>query len=188
LILNGFDASSTTAALLRGSMGAKLRQRAFVEREIILCDEKIAFCTGCFGCWIKTPGECVISDAGRAVTREFIESDLVVFLSPVTFGGYSAELKKALDRLIPILSPFFIKIDGECHHKKSYERYPRLAMLGLLPAADAEATTVFKTLASRNAINMHTPAFAVETIIEGAEEAAISRKLDSMLNQIGLAL
>jgi multimeric flavodoxin WrbA len=169
-------------------MGAKLRQRACVEREFNLCDEKIAFCTGCFGCWIKTPGECVINDAGRAITREFIESDLAVFLTPVTFGGYSAELKKALDRLIPILSPFFITIDGESHHKKRYKHYPRLAVIGLLPAADAEAATVFQTLVSRNAINMHTPAFAVETFIDGSEEAAISSKLDSVLNQIGLAL
>ena len=186
LVLNGFDASSPTADLVRAGMGTKLRLCSCTEREFILRDEKIAHCTGCFGCWIKTPGECVINDAGRTVTQEFIASDLAVFLTPVTFGGYAAELKKALDRLIPILSPFFIRIDGESHHKKRYEHYPRLAVIGILPAADPDAAAVFKTLVSRNSINMHSPSFAVETLVDGADEAAIASKLDTVLRQVGI--
>lgn len=58
---------------------------------------------GCFGCWVQTPGVCVIDDAGRDVARAVIQSDLAVFLIPVTFGGYSSELKKAVDRLICLL-------------------------------------------------------------------------------------
>jgi multimeric flavodoxin WrbA len=84
-------------------------------------DKRIAPCQGCFGCWIKTPGICVIDDAGRNVVQMAVQSDMIVFLSPVTFGGYSSCLKKAIDRMVPIALPFFMKIDGEIHHKSCYE-------------------------------------------------------------------
>ena len=81
-------------------------------------------CIGCFGCWVQTPGECLIDDAARQIAPAIIGSDLVIYLTPVTFGGYSSELKKALDRCICLILPFFTKIDGEMHHKPRYDRYP----------------------------------------------------------------
>jgi multimeric flavodoxin WrbA len=45
-----------------------------------------------------TPGECVIKDAGCDVARDVSHSDLVILLTPMSFGGYSSELKKAVDR------------------------------------------------------------------------------------------
>jgi len=48
---------------------------------------QIAACVGCFGCWVKTPGNCVIDDYGRETTRKAIQSDLMVGLIPVTFGA-----------------------------------------------------------------------------------------------------
>jgi multimeric flavodoxin WrbA len=43
----------------------------------------IKYCTGCFGCWVKTPGECVVADDMRDIRREYIHSDFVLFTSPV---------------------------------------------------------------------------------------------------------
>jgi hypothetical protein len=76
----------------------------------------------------------------------------------VTFGGYSSELKKAVDRLIPLNSPFFKKISGEVHHKPRYGRYPRILAIGSLPGRDAESEQIFRTLVRQNAINFHSPA------------------------------
>lgn len=121
---------------------------------------------------MQTPGVCVIDDAGRDVARAFIQSDLVIFLTPVAFGGYSSELKKAVNRLICVLSPFFVKIEGEVHHRPRYERYPRLVGVGVLPQADAESERIFTTLVGRNAINMHAPAHAGGVVLssQGADE------------------
>ncbi len=58
------------------------------------------------------PGECARDDDGRRVAREVIRSNLAVFLTPVTFGGYSSVLKGAVDRLIPLGSPFFARVGG----------------------------------------------------------------------------
>ncbi|MBK8796832.1 MAG: flavodoxin family protein [Anaerolineales bacterium] len=63
---------------------------------ISLRAQKIAYCLGCFECWVKTPGLCRIDDDGRTVTAAMLASDLVIYLTPLTYGGYSSELKKAI--------------------------------------------------------------------------------------------
>lgn len=100
----------------------------FVRRE-----QKIAYCLGCFECWTKTPGRCRIADDGQAIAQAIIHSDLVIYLTPITFGGYSSALKMAVDRTICLISPFFTKINGEVHHRKRYAHYPSLLGIGLLP-------------------------------------------------------
>ena len=36
----------------------------------------IRYCIGCFGCWLKTPGKCIVADGSRDVCREFVSSAL----------------------------------------------------------------------------------------------------------------
>jgi multimeric flavodoxin WrbA len=136
-----------------GGMGWQVE--ALTLREMEICP-----CVGCFGCWTQTPGECLIDDAGRDVARSIIQSKLVVYLTPITFGGYSSELKKALDRSICLVSPFFVKVDGEVHHRPRYEHYPCLLGVGVLAQHNAESERAFANLVERNALNMHAPAHA----------------------------
>jgi multimeric flavodoxin WrbA len=109
---------------------------------------------------VQTPGECLIDDRAREIARAYVGSDVVVFFTPVTFGGYSSELKKALDRIICVVSPFFARIDGEVHHEPRYRRYPRLLAVGVQPRPDRESEEIFTTLVARSAINMHAPKHA----------------------------
>ena len=44
--------------------------------------------------------------------------DLVIYLTPVTFGGYSSELKRMVDHQIQNISPFFTSVQGEIHHQR----------------------------------------------------------------------
>jgi hypothetical protein len=185
LVLNGAGELDATAAAARDILFEEFGKRQWEGREFVLRDEKIAYCAGCFGCWIKTPGECVIADVGRDIVKAIMASDLVVYLTPVTFGGYSSELKKALDRMIPILSPFFMTIGGETHHQKRYGHYPRMLALGILLTEDAEAAEVFETLHSRNAINAHAPAAAAGTVASGASAEEISGEVEALLTRIG---
>ena len=185
LVLNGMPAAGGAGEALRDALLAELRVGNWENREFILRDEKIAYCIGCYGCWIKTPGECLVDDAGREVAKSLVQSDLVVFLTPVTFGGYSSELKKALDRIIPIISPFFAKVDGETHHVKRYDRYPKMLALGLLPEADDASAAVFKTVHSRNAINAHAPAAAAATVVAGTHLEDVAKSVRFAFSQIG---
>jgi len=111
-------------------------------------------CRGCFSCWAKTPGRCVIQDDEEAVLAATAASDLLIWLTPVTFGGYAPELKKALDRIIPLALPFFKKIRGETHHPLRYPRQRCLLAIGTLKQEEADSEGVFRRLVERNALNI----------------------------------
>lgn len=118
-------------------------------------DEKVKRCLGCFGCWVKTPGECIIDDIGRKVTESWVKSDLLIITSPVLFGTYSFNLKKALDRILPILLPYFIRIKGEVHHPHRYGYKQRLLVFGHVEVPMVDEEEAFRDLVLRNALNFH---------------------------------
>ena len=101
----------------------------------------------------------MINDYGREATRKAIQSDLLMWLTPITFGGYSSELKKALDRTIPILLPYFEVHQGQIHHKMRYDKYPKLVVIGTEPL-NAEYEETFKALTERNTLNLRPPKHA----------------------------
>lgn len=89
----------------------------------------IKYCTGCFGCWVKTPGECLTADDSRTVRRESVNCDLLVFASPIIMGFTSAILKKTMDKMIPLVHPYIEIVEKECHHRKRYDKYPPLGLI-----------------------------------------------------------
>jgi len=137
-------------------VSVELERAAWTAETIRLDTADVSPCRGCFACWVKTPGVCIVDDAGRDLARAFIQSDLAVFVTPVTFGGYSYPLKKAVDRLIPLILPYFRRVDGEVHHVPRYRTYPRLLAIGIGNTGSDEAE-VFQALVRRNAINMCSP-------------------------------
>ena len=149
-----------------------------------LSEMDIAPCLGCFGCWIKTPGTCVINDSGRIIPEKIVQSDLMIFLTPITFGGYSPELKKALDRAIPMLLPFFKKVHRETHHVMRYEKYPKLVAIGALPKPDQECEALFKQLLTRNAINYSSPKKAAGILYADLSENEIKSIIEKLLNKV----
>jgi hypothetical protein len=135
----------------------------------------IAYCTGCFGCWVKTPGECVAKDDSRLVRQAVIHSDLVVMAAPVVMGFPSALLKKMTDKLLPNLHPYFMIDQGEIHHRPRYERYPKMGLLlEKSPDTDEEDLVLIEELYRRLALNMKSPLcftrLTIDPLLEVAHE------------------
>jgi multimeric flavodoxin WrbA len=128
-------------------------------------DAVIAPCAGCFRCWYRTPGVCDIDDDARGIVRGMAQAHVLVFVSPVTFGGYSSPPKTVLDRSIGLVSPLFTTIGGETHHRRRYPRYPAVAAIGTQAAPDEPAGAVFSFLVGRNALNFHAPASGSEIVV-----------------------
>ncbi len=148
-----------------------------------LRETKLAHCLGCFDCWVKTPGMCVEADAGREIARAIIRSDVTVLFTPVTFGGYSPELKKMVDRFIPLASPFFQMDHGEVHHPPRYAHRPRLMMVGVQRHPNPAEAHIFKTLAGRNAINFHPPSYAAEVVLSTDDVDALRGRFEALLTR-----
>jgi multimeric flavodoxin WrbA len=133
----------------------------------------IKYCTGCFGCWVKTPGECVVPDDMRDVRREYIHSDLVLFASPVIMGFTSALLKKAHDKLIPLIHPYFELVQNEVHHLSRYDKYPLMGLLlGKGNDTDEEDLRIISDIYRRDAINLKTSFCFAKLTSDPVEEVA----------------
>jgi multimeric flavodoxin WrbA len=148
-----------------------------------LRDMKLAHCLGCFGCWVETPGMCVEADAGREIAKAIIQSDTTVLFTPVTFGGYSPELKKMVDRFIQLISPYFQMDHGEVHHPPRYAHRPRLMVVGVQRHPNPHEAHIFKTLAGRNAINLHPPSFAAEVVLATDGADALRGRFEALLTR-----
>src|SRR6056297_440553 len=162
LILNGEELDGLSLNQISKIIKEELKSNNTQVEEILLKEKEIADCLGCFKCWVKTPGTCIINDYGRKAAAELINSDLLIFLTPVRFGGYSYQLKKALDRMIPLISPYFKKIAGEVHHKKRYSKYPSILAVGIMKEKNESQSKIFKELVERNSINFYSPHFKAE--------------------------
>ncbi len=155
LILNGSLKGNKELEKVYKYVEEILNEKSYEVEKILLHEQEIAPCLGCFGCWVKTPGVCVIDDYGRVLNEKIINSEMVVYITPVTYGGYSSELKKALDRIIPLILPFFKKVQGEVHHKERYEKYPKVVVLGMMDGEDHESEEIFNSLIKRNSLNWY---------------------------------
>jgi len=90
-----------------------------------LREMKIRHCRGCFSCWVKTPGQCIYKDDSHDICREYINSDFILFASPLVMGFTSAVLKIAMDKLKAwntLISQAFTKGGLEVAFKKIREQ------------------------------------------------------------------
>ena len=85
---------------------------------------------GCFGCWCKTPGKCVIPDGYGDFGKRLGACGEYLILSRVVYGGFSPFVKNVLDRNIGYILPFFELRKGEMHHKPRYPDRFRLRVFG----------------------------------------------------------
>ncbi len=184
LILIGSKSDDSESAKIHEIMLEELKKLNWDETSIVLEDKNIAYCTGCFGCWVQTPGECVIKDYEETIVRKMVHADLIIYITPIVFGGYSSILKKALDRQISRVLPYFTKIDGEVHHKKRYEKESALLGIGILDKPDVEKEEVFKTLVVRNFINMWSPYQQAMIYTRGQDSLDFVNNFNNVLREV----
>jgi multimeric flavodoxin WrbA len=184
LILNGALAGDRELDAVQDMIALELAAHSHTVRSLRLREMPIAYCQGCFECWLKTPGVCRTHDHGPDVARDMINCDAAFFLTPVTFGGYSSELKKALDRSIGLVLPFFTRVAGEVHHQKRYDAYPALVVIGLLSQPCAEEEAVFHALAQRNALNMHVPWYTSRVFIRTMPASALRASIHATVVEL----
>lgn len=149
-------------------------------KTVVLNGDEIKPCLGCFGCWVKTPGLCVLtSDCANEVSGCEMRADAVILLSRITYGGYSHDIKAFLDRSIPNISPMFEIYRGEMHHKMRYERFPHWIAVGYGEATPKERQT-FADLAERHALNMRPLRHFVFTVQNRREFDAVMSSLEKV--------
>jgi len=184
VILDGSQENDLTGERVRAALLAKLQTQGWEVEHMLLREKKLGNCAGDFFCWVRSPGICNIDDDNREVAKSIVNSDLLVYLTPVTFGGYSSALKKAVDHQIQNIQPFFAQVNGETHHQKRYKKYPDLLAIGWMEQVDAQAEAIFRHLAWRNALNMHAQHAVTAVVLAGQTDGEILASVQNCLEGI----
>ena len=147
-----------------------------------LSELNIKHCTGCWSCWVKTPGLCAQDDDSDIIRKEYINSDLVIMATPVLVGHVSGLLKRQIDKLIPLAHPYITLINGETTHEKRYQKVP--AICGIIARSkdtDDTDAAIVKEYLKRMTIQFQSDfAFCEENSVPLSE-------MINKVNQIGRA-
>ena len=119
LVLNGSpkkksDTFRLTEAFLRG-MNRKEQHEVHVVNVI---EKKIAPCRGCFGCWQRGDGYCVIKDDQNEILDQYRNADVIIWSFPLYCYAMPSHLKAVLDRTIPLVQMKMVEEkDGTVRHE-----------------------------------------------------------------------
>lgn len=113
------------------------------------------YCIGCFGCWLKTPGTCVIKDKFQHMGELLSVVDELIIVTKATFGSYSSSVKNVLDRSISYVQPFFEKRNGEMHHKERYHKNLIISAIFYGQDITDDEKETSKNIVKANGINLN---------------------------------
>ena len=138
---------------------------------------ELAFCRGCFDCWTKTHGACAMQDGIAEINRKSMTSDAVIYLCPVVFGQFSANMKSAIDRWLPNMMPFFMtRKDGSTMHPPRYADYPRQVYIGYGEELTESDAQLFVDITKKHRSN-------VDVLIDRKDDAALIAALKAITFQ-----
>jgi len=90
---------------------------------VMLHQQRINPCAGCFSCWTQTPGICIHHDDMVGLLSREDEADLLIFAQPLYIFSVPGITKNYLDRRLPRIQPYLVaKGDGTTTHPHRYEQ------------------------------------------------------------------
>ena len=121
LVINGSpkgersNSLKLTNAFLDGINAARKDNLPVIEK-LNIAQMKIDSCLGCFACWNKTPGKCVIHDDMQIVLEKMLWADLMIWSFPLYYFSVPGKLKTLMDRQLPLTLPFMSAgVEGGAH-------------------------------------------------------------------------
>lgn len=152
-------------------------QKSFRKMEWIdLSKMKIANCVGCFGCWTKTPGRCVIRDDAVNIYPRMAAADRVMYISRVRYGGFDTVMKTMLERAIPVQQAFIRLHHGQTHHIQRCVPPKQAVVIGYGNLSQEEKE-IFQRLVARNADNMNFESYRVVFATEEDLEQTVGNEV-----------
>ena len=152
----------------------KKRAKEYEGWTILSDDGGILPCTGCFGCWNRTPGSCVMKDGYGDMGYLIHHAEEVHVISRYTYGGFSGFVKNVFDRSLGYVLPHFEIVDGESHHKKRYDEEKPYTFIFYGPRLSEEEKKSARRYVKAVTVNMRT--LVKDVIFEESEETSLKEK------------
>jgi multimeric flavodoxin WrbA len=137
-------------AFVRGAStaGAKVE-------EVFLNTKKIKPCLGCYTCWVKTPGTCILKDDQAELLEKCRTADTLVLATPLYVDGMTAQTKTFVDRLIPLAKPEFILSEGHCRHPSAGHVFKNFVLISNCGFHELDNFDALVMHCNRICLNMH---------------------------------
>ena len=118
-------------------------------------NDTIHCCVGCFGCWVKTPAQCIIRDSYADMGELLSKFSELIFVSNCCYGGFSPFVKNVIDRSISYSHPYFTIRNGEMHHQPRYQNHFRLSAFFYSPDLTSQEKETAEHIVHANALNLN---------------------------------
>ncbi|WP_405276234.1 flavodoxin family protein [Methanobrevibacter sp.] len=96
LVLKGSPNINGSSAMLADNFIKGATEAGHSIEEIDVAHSNVSPCTGCVHCGYE--GECILSDDMDEIREMVLNSDMLVFVTPLYYYGMSAQLKTVIDR------------------------------------------------------------------------------------------
>ncbi|MGL4606634.1 MAG: NAD(P)H-dependent oxidoreductase [Eubacteriaceae bacterium] len=126
LVINGSPKKRSNTMKLVDSFleGIKNKEPLLDISKVHLIEKEILPCTGCYSCWKKTEGSCILEDDMEPLFQEYLQAEIIIWATPLYHFGITSTMKKFMERTLPELLPF---IDSKGYGVYQHpHRYPEL--------------------------------------------------------------
>lgn len=152
--------SSNTDILVKEFCKGAEEAGAAVEH-VYLIEKEIKNCHGCFNCWTKTPGKCIINDDMKEIRKKLLNKDIIIFATPLYVDNVTGIMKTFIDRGIAGGNPYFERDEnGEIRHQTNRDKHPKYVVISNCGFPEQSHFEPISFLFKRMARNAHTEVIA----------------------------
>ncbi len=106
-------------------------------------------CMGCYSCWKKTNGKCVIQDDMQTLYGKISRADILIESFPLFFFGMPSTVKAMTDRCLPFMMPYMgdqVTESDMCFHKLRDENMLKKRFVVITSCGYVDAEPVYPAL------------------------------------------
>ena len=159
---------------------------------VALYKKNILPCTGCFSCWSRTPGECVIKDDMEDIRQSVLRSDVIIESFPLYFFGMPSVMKQFTDRMLPFTKAYGYEVSpvsAKSFHEFRYESLLKKRLVVISSCGYTETDKMYGSLISQLDLicgeGNYTHIFCPQGELLHVNE--LKRKLDEYFARVGVA-
>lgn len=137
-----------------------------IKKDVFVIDieaSPVKRCTGCWKCWLKTPGRCAYKDLDPFY-YQYIQADYAIYMVKVEKGFVSSKLKALFERLSPLYLPYIAMGDESTMHVPRYPHYPKVSFYYKGEFISEQERNVFEGYIRRTFKQFYSPLIEIRSL------------------------